>query len=231
MKVSKEQMAENRARILDAAAALFRERGFAGIGVADLMKAAGLTHGGFYGHFASKEELMARASERALAGSLGGWRGLVEHAPDDALRRIVRSYLSEAHRDHPEQGCREVHAVQVVEGRREVMASLDECVARPNLVGQDRPAGTGVAHQEERLRRQAEVLHREALRPAVLVIGHAPCRAPTDGGAQVTERIGGIQPVGAEKGGHLVTIGDLSRPPADRGGCRHRSPRRGSVSR
>ena len=105
MKVSKEQMAENRARILDAAAALFRERGFAGIGVADLMKAAGLTHGGFYGHFASKEELMARASERALAGSLGGWRGLVEHAPDDALRRIVRSYLSEAHRDHPEQGC------------------------------------------------------------------------------------------------------------------------------
>jgi len=105
MKVSKEQMAENRARILDAAAALFRERGFAGIGVADLMKAAGLTHGGFYGHFASKEELMARASERALAGSLGGWRRLVEQAPDEALRRIVRSYLSEAHRDHPEQGC------------------------------------------------------------------------------------------------------------------------------
>ena len=105
MKVSKEQMAENRARILDAAAALFRERGFAGIGVADLMKAAGLTHGGFYGHFASKEDLMARASERALAGSLGGWRRLVEQAPDEALGRIVRSYLSEAHRDHPEQGC------------------------------------------------------------------------------------------------------------------------------
>jgi TetR/AcrR family transcriptional repressor of nem operon len=105
MKVSKEQMAENRVRILDAAAALFRERGFAGIGVADLMKAAGLTHGGFYGHFASKEELMARASERALCGSLGGWRQLVEQAPGDALRRIVRSYLSEAHRDHPEQGC------------------------------------------------------------------------------------------------------------------------------
>lgn len=105
MKVSKEQMAENRARILDAAAALFREHGFAGIGVADLMKAAGLTHGGFYGHFASKEELMARASERALAGSLGGWRRLAEVAPADALRHIVRSYLSEAHRDHPEQGC------------------------------------------------------------------------------------------------------------------------------
>ena len=54
MKVSREQMAENRERILDTAAQLFRERGFDGIGVADLMKSAGLTHGGFYGHFASK---------------------------------------------------------------------------------------------------------------------------------------------------------------------------------
>ena len=125
MKVSKEQMAENRARILDAAAALFRERGFAGIGVADLMKAAGLTHGGFYGHFASKEELMARASERALAGSLGGWRRLVEQAPDDALRRIVRSYLSEAHRDHPEQGCAvAAHGADVARQGSEVRASV-----------------------------------------------------------------------------------------------------------
>lgn len=66
MKVSKEQMAENRERILDTAAQLFREKGFDGIGVADLMKSAGLTHGGFYGHFASKDDLMAQATERAL---------------------------------------------------------------------------------------------------------------------------------------------------------------------
>ena len=51
MKVSREQAAKNRERILDTAARLFRERGFEGIGVADTMKAAGLTHGGFYGHF------------------------------------------------------------------------------------------------------------------------------------------------------------------------------------
>ena len=70
MKVSKEQMAENRERILNAAAQLFREKGFDGIGVADLMKSAGLTHGGFYGHFASKDELMAQASARALHLSL-----------------------------------------------------------------------------------------------------------------------------------------------------------------
>ena len=60
MKVSKEQAAEHREQIIDQAARLFRERGFDGIGVAELMKSAGLTHGGFYGHFKSKEELMAQ---------------------------------------------------------------------------------------------------------------------------------------------------------------------------
>jgi len=105
MKVSKEQMAENRERILDAAAARFRERGFDGIGVADLMKDAGLTHGGFYGHFASKEDLMAQAAARALANAGAGWQALADAAPDEALGRIVRSYLSAAHRDHPERGC------------------------------------------------------------------------------------------------------------------------------
>ena len=60
MRVTREQAIQTRERILDAAAQLFRERGFGGIGVADLMKAAGLTHGGFYGHFESKEDLMAQ---------------------------------------------------------------------------------------------------------------------------------------------------------------------------
>jgi TetR/AcrR family transcriptional repressor of nem operon len=144
MKVSKEQMAENRARILDAAAALFRERGFAGIGVADLMKAAGLTHGGFYGHFASKEELMARASERALAGSLGGWQRLVDQAPDDALRRIVRSYLSEAHRNHPEQGCAVAAlGADVARQGSELRASVAEGVeAHAALLAQLMPGDT-----------------------------------------------------------------------------------------
>ncbi|MFP5514702.1 MAG: TetR family transcriptional regulator, partial [Alphaproteobacteria bacterium] len=61
MRVSKEQAAENRRRVVEVASALFRERGFNGIGVADLMKEAGLTHGGFYGQFASKEDLAAEA--------------------------------------------------------------------------------------------------------------------------------------------------------------------------
>ena len=66
MKVSREQAAANRERILDVATRLFRERGLDGIGVADLMREAGLTHGGFYGHFASKEDLIAEACKRSL---------------------------------------------------------------------------------------------------------------------------------------------------------------------
>lgn len=66
MRVSREQAAENREKILSVAARLFREKGFDGIGIGDLMKSVGLTHGGFYGHFSSKEDLIAQACDRAV---------------------------------------------------------------------------------------------------------------------------------------------------------------------
>ena len=105
MKVSREQAAQNRERIVEAAAQLFRERGFEGIGVADLMKEVGLTHGGFYGHFSSKEDLIAEASARAFEGSLAVWSNLAEHARDDPLSAIARVYLTSRHRDNPGAGC------------------------------------------------------------------------------------------------------------------------------
>jgi len=105
MRVSREEAARNRERILDAAAQLFRERGFDGIGVADLMKAVGLTHGGFYGHFSSKEDLMAQACTRALARSREAWSKRADSSPDDPLGPIARSYLSSRHRDDPGTGC------------------------------------------------------------------------------------------------------------------------------
>jgi len=105
MKVSKEQMAENRERILDTAAQLFRERGFDGIGVADLMKSAGLTHGGFYGHFDSKDDLMAQASSRAFAQLTAGWEQLAKQAEADPRATLERAYLSPRHRDAPGHGC------------------------------------------------------------------------------------------------------------------------------
>ena len=105
MKVSREQAARNRERILDVAARLFRERGFEGIGVADLMKEAGLTHGGFYGHFASKDELIAQASGRELTKSLAFWSKVGERVPDDRLSAIAAAYLTSTHRDNPGAGC------------------------------------------------------------------------------------------------------------------------------
>ena len=105
MKVSREQAAQNRERVVEGAAQLFRERGFEGVGVADLMKKAGLTHGGFYGHFSSKEDLIAEASARALTRSLALWSKLAERASGDPLSAIAGAYLTSRHRDNPGAGC------------------------------------------------------------------------------------------------------------------------------
>lgn len=105
MKVSREQAAQNHERIVETAAKLFRERGFEGIGVADLMKEAGLTHGGFYGHFSSKEDLIAEASARALMRSLTVMSKVAEHAPGDPLSAVAAAYLTSRHRDTPGAGC------------------------------------------------------------------------------------------------------------------------------
>src|SRR3954470_4631551 len=105
MKVSREQAVENRERIVETAARLFRERGFEGVGVADLMKEAGLTHGGFYGHFSSKEDLIAEASARVLADSLAGWNRLAERGGENPLPALADTYLTKEHRDDPGAGC------------------------------------------------------------------------------------------------------------------------------
>jgi len=105
MRVSREQANENREKVLATAARLYREHGFTGIGVAEIMKAAGLTHGGFYGQFGSKEALMSEVSERALAGSCELWTQVAEQAPDNPLGAFAAKYLSPAHRDNPGAGC------------------------------------------------------------------------------------------------------------------------------
>lgn len=105
MRVSRVEAAKNRERIIEVAAKLFRERGFDGIGVADLMKSAGLTHGGFYGHFASKEDLMAQACARALDGSLDALHQIAERGDENSLSAVASAYLSPAHRDRPGEGC------------------------------------------------------------------------------------------------------------------------------
>ena len=137
VKVTKEKVAAHRAAIVAAAARLFRERGFAGVGVAEIMQAAGLTHGGFYGHFASKEALAAEACGLAFAESLARLP-----PPDravDALAAYLDAYLSALHRDHAEAGCpmpalateiaRQAEPLQTTFGRG-VAAFVDALTAR-----------------------------------------------------------------------------------------------------
>jgi TetR/AcrR family transcriptional repressor of nem operon len=105
MRVSREQSAENREKILGTATRLFREKGFDGIGIADLMKSAGLTHGGFYGHFSSKEDLMAQACERAVDEILAQNRERFGEGEGTYYQRFIANYLSCEHRDNPGSGC------------------------------------------------------------------------------------------------------------------------------
>jgi len=105
LRVSREKATETRERILDAASGLFRAKGFGGIGVADIMKAADLTHGGFYGHFASKDDLVAEASRRSMARAAGNWARIVADAPDKPYAALLAHYLSASHRDEPGKGC------------------------------------------------------------------------------------------------------------------------------
>jgi TetR/AcrR family transcriptional repressor of nem operon len=108
MRLTKEQATANRRRIIETAGRLFRASGFHGVSVADLMNAAGFTHGGFYNHFPSKEAL---AAEAALAGLQRSNAALTEilmnQAGSDhsALWPYIEAYLSSAHRDNRADGC------------------------------------------------------------------------------------------------------------------------------
>lgn len=102
MKVSREKRAAHRAAIVASAARLFREHGPEGVGVAEITQAAGLTHGGFYGHFASKEALLGEAVETALTESS---ERLAAICAESGLKDYARSYLSEAHVSDRAAGC------------------------------------------------------------------------------------------------------------------------------
>ena len=99
MRKSREEAAETRRRIVRAAAQEFRGKGIVATGLADLMRAAGLTHGGFYKHFGSKDQLVAEACADAVREMIGS----MEAQP--TVNAAVAGYLSAQHRDHPTSGC------------------------------------------------------------------------------------------------------------------------------
>ncbi|RJQ77723.1 TetR family transcriptional regulator [Pseudonocardiaceae bacterium YIM PH 21723] len=107
-RVSKAEAAQHREQVVDAASRLFRERGVQGVGLSDVMAAVGLTPGGFYKRFGSKQDLAAEATTRAFALA----NAVIEQVsarhpgrPDEALRELVAAYLSAESRDCPAEGC------------------------------------------------------------------------------------------------------------------------------
>lgn len=106
-RVSRKQADLNREIIVEAATRLFRERGLHGISVVDVMAAAGLTHGGFYGHFDSKEALAREASERAFKQVGERWkqRSATGESKASARKALIEPYLSAESRDNPGESC------------------------------------------------------------------------------------------------------------------------------
>jgi TetR/AcrR family transcriptional repressor of nem operon len=105
MRVSRTQAAENRETVINVASRLFREHGFDGIGLKDLMKGAGLTQGAFYKQFTSKEDLAAQASRRALESAFNRWSAAIAAKPEDPLGAVMAFYLSMGHREKKMDGC------------------------------------------------------------------------------------------------------------------------------
>ena len=104
MRVTRAQAEANRETVINVASRLFREHGFDGIGLKDLMKGAGLTQGGFYKQFASKDDLAALASRRAMESATRRWSS-VAASSENPLRAVVDLYLSAGHRGETGDGC------------------------------------------------------------------------------------------------------------------------------
>ena len=106
MRYEREHKRRTRDRIVRNAARKFRAEGLSGPGVASVMKASGLTVGGFYKHFRNKDELLTEAMAQGFAESNGNIRSALQHVPPEhKWKELVRLYLSSEHCDHPDTGC------------------------------------------------------------------------------------------------------------------------------
>jgi TetR/AcrR family transcriptional repressor of nem operon len=153
MKVTREQVAKNRQRILEAASKLLREKGFDGVSVAEIMKSAGLTHGAFYGHFASKDELTAEACANAAAKTIDIWTALASDKAPDQLGAIVASYLTPSHREDLGGGCvLAALGADVVRQPRSVRRAFTDGIrSTVALLSMIAPGASNAVHREKAL--------------------------------------------------------------------------------
>jgi TetR/AcrR family transcriptional regulator, transcriptional repressor for nem operon len=130
MRYDTQRKDRTRRLIVETAAKRFRAEGIAPVGIANLMSTAGLTHGGFYAHFSSKEDLVIETCRAAFEGTLGYLSGAISAAPPGSkLRAMLDAYLSVLHRDHPGEGC--FAAALITEAARSaspVRETLTECI-------------------------------------------------------------------------------------------------------
>ena len=117
MRVSRTQAAENRQAVINVASRLFRERGFDGIGLKDLMKGAGLTQGAFYKQFASKDDLAAQASRRAMESATHRWSAARAANPENPLDAVISFYLSMDHCEERWTAARSLHSARMLPDR------------------------------------------------------------------------------------------------------------------
>jgi TetR/AcrR family transcriptional repressor of nem operon len=153
MKVSKEQVAQNRAALVQAAARLFRQRGIDGVGVAEICKQAGLTHGALYAQFPSKEALAAAALADA-AGRANGWLTKAVKGGEPTLTTHLDTYLSSRHRDDLGGGCAlAASASEIARQPRDVSVAFSDGFNR--LVGVIEPTvaknGSGAQRRQRAL--------------------------------------------------------------------------------
>jgi TetR/AcrR family transcriptional repressor of nem operon len=165
-RVSRQQKERNRERIVAAASEGFKARGIDAVGIDELMNAAGMTRGGFYNHFSSKEDLALEVLNQGFTASLGTVDNLIGSHPRSsraALNAIIDSYLTTYHRDHPEDGCASAalaadagrHGVQAQEEYRRGLQGYIAAIAELLQAGARQ---TGTKLDARRAREQAIAL-------------------------------------------------------------------------
>jgi TetR/AcrR family transcriptional regulator, transcriptional repressor for nem operon len=168
MRMSREATAQSRERILSAASKMVRERGVDATSIADVMEAAGMTNGGFYRHFQSKDEMIAAAIRAAFDEIADRFdRRLHQDGAAAAIEAYVDEYLSGFHVEHPGRGC-PIAAVGVDAGRCRGVFGVDFTAGCERLIGCLSEAdGAGTATE------RAEAIRRLAMLVGTVVIARA----------------------------------------------------------